>query len=56
MKTKKLMESDVENELINKLIDYYFVRESSENKMNLLEKYSEITGGNISGLNIYKLK
>jgi hypothetical protein len=49
-------ETYLENELKNKKIDYYFVWESYENKIKFLEKYQEITGGNIAGLRIYKLK
>jgi hypothetical protein len=55
-RSRNSSESDVENELKNKSIDYYIVWESSENKINFLEKYPEITGGNIAGLKIYKLK
>jgi hypothetical protein len=55
-KSRNSTESEVENELKNKLIDYYFVWESSGNKMEFLEKYPEITDGNIAGLKVYKLK
>jgi hypothetical protein len=51
-----LNESDLENELKNKMIDYYFVWESDNNNLNFLNKYKEITGGNINGLKIYRLK
>jgi hypothetical protein len=49
-------ESYLENELKNKMIDYYFVWESNENRLKFLQKYQEISGGRIEGLRIYKLK
>jgi hypothetical protein len=49
-------ETYIENELKTKNIDYYFVWESYVQKMNFLEKYEEISGGDIAGLKIYKLK
>jgi hypothetical protein len=51
-----LNESDLEGELMNKMIDYYFVWESDYNSLKFLNKYKEITDGNIDGLRIYKLK
>lgn len=52
----KLEESQLETELENKTIDYYFVWKPSEEKVSFLEQYEEITGDRIDELRIYKLR
>jgi hypothetical protein len=52
----KFDEQYLENELKNKMIDYYFVWEGDGSKLKFVEKYNEITEGTTPGLKIYKLK
>jgi hypothetical protein len=49
-------EKYVENELIEKKIDYYFVWNPVSAQMEFLKKYPEITKGDIGNLKIYKLR
>lgn len=49
-------EKYIENELVEKKIDYYLVWDPVENKLGFLKKYPEITKGDIGNLQIYKLR
>jgi hypothetical protein len=52
----RLSNLQLERELENKLIDYYFVWEPFGKDNKLVEKYEEITGGRIDGLRVYQIK
>jgi hypothetical protein len=52
----RLSSSELETEFENKMINYYFVWEPSEEDNKLVERYKEITSGSIDGLKVYQIK
>ncbi|MCK4653836.1 MAG: hypothetical protein KAU01_05285 [Candidatus Cloacimonetes bacterium] len=52
----KLTELELETELENKMINYFFVWKPSEEKINFVERYEEVTDGKMDEFRIYKLK